>query len=57
MLKEMKKMFTQVNEDCKETNEVVVPFSDVSFYADQIQNIYDFTYEQSLQYAQELQYA
>lgn len=40
-LTEMKAMFDQINKDCVEQGNEAVPFSDTSYYAEQIQNIFD----------------
>lgn len=37
-------VFEQVNKDCAEKSEPVVPFSNVDFYAEQIQNLYELPY-------------
>lgn len=38
-IQEWKTMFEQINIDCSETGESVVPLSDVDYYAEQIHNL------------------
>lgn len=53
--KEWKELFVQVNSDCLESGELVVPFTDTEFYAEQIQCIDDtLTEEQALSIANSL---
>ncbi len=42
-LKDLVKLFQDVNKDCAETGESVVKFTDEEYYASQIQNIFDVT--------------
>lgn len=44
---ELKKIFTEINEDCKGKGESVVPLNEEEYYAEQIQNIFECTYEEA----------
>ena len=52
--KAMKIIFDRINEDCLESKESFVPYSDIYFYQDQIQNIFDYSEFESLDLAKSL---
>lgn len=51
---ELKKIFDKINEDCRLSEESVVPYSDTDYYANQIQLIYGYNNQLSLRLAIQL---
>ena len=47
-------MFNKVNRDCEQKGERVVPLTDVDFYSEQINNLYDLGEEESMRLANEI---
>jgi hypothetical protein len=48
----MRRMFEEVNKDCAITKESVVDFTDTEYYAQQIQNIYEFDDDKATEFAE-----
>ncbi len=54
LLVRMRALFTRLNDDCAETGESVVPFTDVEYYTDQIINAYVLPRTRAAKYAAQL---
>lgn len=53
-LAEVKAILNQINDDCEESGESVVPFDDVEYYSNQIAIIWDLDFQTAHEIAEQL---
>lgn len=49
--KELHRLFTKINEDCRRSGETVEPLTNHDYYAEQIENIYEVPQSEAIEAA------
>lgn len=53
-VKDLKDMFNKINNDCEKEGGEIIPFSNISYYSEQIENIFEVEENEAIDMAVEL---